>query len=250
MFSTTNARVVFGATAILYGSLILTSCGGGGGRAGRHPAVRRHAGRHPAVRRHAGRRHAGRHPAGRHPAGRHPAGRRHAGRHPAGRRHAGDQHHPPSRQRECARPARPLERPGTGASGAGPRGRPGRRGRPQGYPVHLARRHRRGCGRRRTLMRNIRPPQLDVIGERDGITFGQWKGGPAGTFNIEFDFQFSPNLDPHFRALMERAGKAWSYRFANDFRRGRSKPVRPSQSTRPGTWSIRATPSPTTSSSP
>ena len=68
-----------------------------------------------------------------------------------------------------------------------------------------------------TLMRNIDPDQLKVIGERAGITFGQWKGGPAGTFNIEFDFQFSPNLDPHFQALMERAGKGWSYRLANDF---------------------------------
>ena len=68
-----------------------------------------------------------------------------------------------------------------------------------------------------TLMRNIRPQQLEVIGERDGITFGQWKGGPAGTLNIEFDFQFAPTLDPHSRALMERAGKAWSYRLADDF---------------------------------
>ena len=48
-------------------------------------------------------------------------------------------------------------------------------------------------------------------GERDGITYGQWKGGPAGSLNIEFDWRFARNADRAARVRMERAGKTWSY---------------------------------------
>ena len=63
-----------------------------------------------------------------------------------------------------------------------------------------------------TKLRNIRASDIDIIGEKDGITYGQWKGGPAGTLNIEFDWRFAENASEAARVLMERAGKSWSYR--------------------------------------
>ena len=68
-----------------------------------------------------------------------------------------------------------------------------------------------------TQLRNVRPEDVEIIGERDGITYGQWTGGPAGTLNIEFDFRFAEGLGTEARARMERAGKAWSYRLLDDF---------------------------------
>ena len=63
-----------------------------------------------------------------------------------------------------------------------------------------------------TKLRNIRAEDIEIIGERDGITYGRWKGGPAGTLNIEFDWGFTENVDAAARARMERAGKSWSHR--------------------------------------
>ena len=68
-----------------------------------------------------------------------------------------------------------------------------------------------------TILRNVSPEEVEIIGERDGITYGQWKGGPAGTLNIEFDWRFAQNVDPMVRAQLERAGKSWSYRLLDDF---------------------------------
>lgn len=68
-----------------------------------------------------------------------------------------------------------------------------------------------------TKLRNIRAADIEIIGEKDGITYGQWKGGPAGTLNIEFDWRFAQNADGATRAQMERAGKTWSYRILDDF---------------------------------
>ena len=65
--------------------------------------------------------------------------------------------------------------------------------------------------------RNVRAEDVEIIDEKNGITYGQWKGGPAGTLNIEFDWRFAPDLDGTVRARMERAGKAWSWRFLDDF---------------------------------
>ena len=178
MFSMTNARVIFGATAILFGSLILSSCGGGG----RGPDVGVLDVGMPEVApsvistiRH---------------------------RDNASAQDLRDHWNDPA-------PAQAA----LGLSAVSPADMADRKAT---LSTLLA-----GAGNDAdaggTLMRNIRPQQLEVIGERDGITFGQWTGGPAGTLNIEFDFQFAPTLDPHFRALMERAGKAWSYRLADDF---------------------------------
>ena len=68
-----------------------------------------------------------------------------------------------------------------------------------------------------TFLRNIDPQQINVIGERGGLTFGQWKGGPAGTLNIEFNLETAPDFPERAKPILERAGKAWSYRLADDF---------------------------------
>ena len=64
--------------------------------------------------------------------------------------------------------------------------------------------------------RNARAGDVEIIGEKNGITYGQWKGGPAGTFNIEFDWHFAEHVDANVRVIMERVGKIWSYRLQDD----------------------------------
>ena len=57
-----------------------------------------------------------------------------------------------------------------------------------------------------------------VIGARRGVTYGRWAGGSADTLSIEFDVSRVPpeiSDDPEFRAILERAGKAWSRRIAD-----------------------------------
>lgn len=71
--------------------------------------------------------------------------------------------------------------------------------------------------RTRTKLRNVRPEDIEIIGERDGITYGRWTGGPAGTLNIELDWRFAPGVDSATRARMERAAKSWSRRLLDDF---------------------------------
>ena len=66
-------------------------------------------------------------------------------------------------------------------------------------------------------LRKAHPEDIEIIGERDGITYGQWTGGPAGTLSIEFDWRFASNFDAETRARMERAGKSWSWRTLDDF---------------------------------
>ena len=68
-----------------------------------------------------------------------------------------------------------------------------------------------------TILRSVDPDDIEIIGERDGITYGQWKGGPAGTLNIEFDWQFAQSFGAEARARMERAGKSFSWRILDDF---------------------------------
>ena len=68
-----------------------------------------------------------------------------------------------------------------------------------------------------TRMRNIRAEDIEIIGEKNGITWGQWKGGPGGTLNIEFDWRFAENVGAATRARLERAGKSWSHRILDDF---------------------------------
>lgn len=68
-----------------------------------------------------------------------------------------------------------------------------------------------------TRLRNVRPEDVEILGERDGITYGRWTGGPAGTLNIEFEWRGAPELTLEQRARMERAGKSWSWRILDDF---------------------------------
>lgn len=74
-----------------------------------------------------------------------------------------------------------------------------------------------GPGNPGVELRNVRLEDVDIVGEKNGITYGQWKGGPAGTLNIEFDWRFAPNVGPQTRAWTERAGKLWSRRLLDDF---------------------------------
>ena len=64
--------------------------------------------------------------------------------------------------------------------------------------------------------RNVRPEDVEIVGGKDGITYGQWRGGPAGTFHIEFDWRFAEHVDADVRAIMERVGKMYSYRLRDD----------------------------------
>ncbi len=70
-----------------------------------------------------------------------------------------------------------------------------------------------------TRLRNVRPEDVEIIGERNGITYGRWTGGPAGTFNIDFDYRFAPEATQEQRARIERAGKSWSWRLDDESRR-------------------------------
>ena len=74
-----------------------------------------------------------------------------------------------------------------------------------------------------TVLRNVDTDEIEIIGERDGITYGQWKGGSAGTLNIEFDWRFAESVGAATRARMERAGKSWSHRIM-DKNRDREAP--------------------------
>ena len=73
-----------------------------------------------------------------------------------------------------------------------------------------------GSGNAGVRFRNVRPEDFEIIGEKNGITYGKWTGGPAGTLNIEFYWKFAPEIDATTRALMERAGKAWSHRLRDE----------------------------------
>ena len=74
-----------------------------------------------------------------------------------------------------------------------------------------------------TILRNVDPDDIEIIGERDGVTYGQWKGGSAGTLNIKFDWLSAENVGAATRARMERAGKSWSHRIM-DKNRDREAP--------------------------
>ena len=60
--------------------------------------------------------------------------------------------------------------------------------------------------------------EVRIFGSNRGITYGRWTGGPADTLSIEFDLsRAGPAMrdDPNFRAMLERAGEAWSRRIAD-----------------------------------
>ena len=56
---------------------------------------------------------------------------------------------------------------------------------------------------------------VTVLGQRRGVAYGRWSGGPADTLAIEFDLRHATSEmrnDRSFEAALERAGKAWSQR--------------------------------------
>ena len=58
------------------------------------------------------------------------------------------------------------------------------------------------------------------LGSNRGVTYGRWSGGPGDTLPITFEFSPAKPLtqyDPAFRAMVERAGKAWSNRIADTY---------------------------------
>ena len=60
--------------------------------------------------------------------------------------------------------------------------------------------------------------EVRILGTRRGVTWGRWTDGPADTLSITFDLSAAgPVIEryPGFRAMVERAGKAWSYRIAD-----------------------------------
>ena len=60
--------------------------------------------------------------------------------------------------------------------------------------------------------------EVRLLGSHRGVTYGRWTGGPADTLSIDFDLsRAGPEMqdDPRFRAMLERAGKAWSHRIIN-----------------------------------
>ena len=63
---------------------------------------------------------------------------------------------------------------------------------------------------------------VQILGARQGVTYGRWKGGPADTLSIEFDLSIRdrtlrerPDIRTILEPILERAGKAWSYRIAD-----------------------------------
>ena len=56
---------------------------------------------------------------------------------------------------------------------------------------------------------------IAALGQRHGVAYGRWSGGPADRLSIEFDLEHATDEmrdDRAFRAALERAGKAWSHR--------------------------------------
>ena len=64
--------------------------------------------------------------------------------------------------------------------------------------------------------------EVQILGARHGVTYGRWKGGPADTLSIEFDLSIRdrtlrerPDIRTILEPILERAGKAWSYRITD-----------------------------------
>ena len=69
----------------------------------------------------------------------------------------------------------------------------------------------------RALMRNADASRIETIGAANGITYGTWQDGPAGTLNLQLDWSQAGSLSAERRGDFERAVKAWTYRLNEDF---------------------------------
>ena len=71
--------------------------------------------------------------------------------------------------------------------------------------------------RSRAVMRNAGSSRIETIGHDNGITYGTWQDGPAGTLNMQLDWSQAGSLSAERRGDFERAVKAWTYRLDEDF---------------------------------
>ena len=60
--------------------------------------------------------------------------------------------------------------------------------------------------------RSIAGLEYTAVGQKDGITYGQAKAGPDDTLDVDFIGDHWHRLPHGLRAVLERGGKAWSYR--------------------------------------
>ena len=64
--------------------------------------------------------------------------------------------------------------------------------------------------------RTIAGLRYDILGESNGITYGQAKAGPTDTLDVDFIGDHWLLLPHELRAILERGGKAWTYRLLRD----------------------------------
>ena len=69
----------------------------------------------------------------------------------------------------------------------------------------------------RAVMRNAGSSRIETMGAANGITYGTWQDGPAGTLNMQLDWSQAESLSAERRGDFERAVKAWTYRLDEDF---------------------------------
>ena len=76
----------------------------------------------------------------------------------------------------------------------------------------------------KTPLYDIPAESITILGERNGITYGTWKSGPAGTMRIRnytaaHDDKSRTKISENFMALLRRSAKIWSKRLVDDGRR-------------------------------
>ncbi len=69
-----------------------------------------------------------------------------------------------------------------------------------------------------TRLRAVPSGVMEPLGKLDGITIGQWLDGPAGTLDMDLNWELvPPSVGPEVRATLERAAKLWSRQFHDHF---------------------------------
>ncbi len=78
----------------------------------------------------------------------------------------------------------------------------------------------------KTALHDIPASSIVVAGERNGIAYGAWKSGPAGTLPVRHytgahDIESRSDVSKDFKAALRRSAKIWSKRLVDDGRRSR-----------------------------
>ncbi len=76
----------------------------------------------------------------------------------------------------------------------------------------------------KTPLHDIPDGSIVVLGERNGIAYGTWKAGPAGTLPVRnytkaHDLESRSGVSKDFKAALRRSAKIWSKRLVDDGRR-------------------------------